>query len=135
MRRISFAFAFVFIICFSVYGGEFPVFKLPSSLNYNLFNYSYTVPTLANEKEKNQIKSVSKELNMNIYGIFISDGKRVVLINDRILKKGDKIDGYLIKKITNNEVIFAKGNSVVTERLNMPGSNKVIFDNNTIKSN
>ncbi len=135
MKKIMFVVYLAFIASLSAYGDEFPIFKLPSNLHYNLFNYSYTPPGLSNEQESKKLNSVSKELNMNIYGIFISDGKRVVLIDDKILKEGDKIDGYLIEKITDSEVIFSKGNKVVTKKLTLPGAKKVIFDNNTIKNN
>ncbi len=134
MKKIMFIVSLVFVASLPTYGDEFPIFKLPPNLHYNLFNYSYTPPSLSNKQESKKLNYVSKELKMNIYGIFVSDGKRVVLINDKILKEGDKIDGYLIKKITDSEVIFSKGNRNITKKLALPGTEKVIFDNNTIKS-
>jgi len=127
--------SFLIFLSVNVYGDNLPAFKIPANENYELFVYSYTGPSIV-EEEVNQKKEVSKvkNLGLKIYGIFISDGKRVVLIGDKILKEGDIIKGYIVKKIESDRVEFVKGNNVIVKKLKSFGSNGVFLDNNTIKS-
>ncbi len=134
MKKLILVISLMFL-CAYAYGDNLPVFKIPSNEAYDLFNYSYSSPNaVTNEAGKKQESKTSKNLGLKIYGIFISDGEKVVLIGDKILKEGDVINGYTVKKINDNEVVLAKGNSVIVEKLTLSEYNGVLFDNNTIKS-
>ncbi|WP_025270337.1 hypothetical protein [Hippea sp. KM1] len=85
---------------------KLPVFHIPPNNKYNLFNYTYSPPI----KPQNTTQSSEPSSpDINISGIFLSGGKRVVLIDYQILKEGDKIKGYTIEKILDGKVILSKG--------------------------
>jgi len=74
-----------------------------------------TAPLLEPFKSKEQ----SEAPGFTLTGIFFSAGERYALINNRIMKKGDTIDGARVKEITANNV-----------ELDFEGSNIKLSTNN-----
>ncbi len=124
--------AYLFALYSLAWGVEIPLFKLPSNDRYKLFEYNPNVSTQVNVQKKQAIKK-NTNTGLKIYGIFISDGKRVVLIGDKIYKEGQKVGDYTIKEIKNDRIILLKGSREIVEHLEQQ-SNPVKFQNNTIET-
>lgn len=58
-----------------------------------------------------------RALKLNLYAISIKDNNSVALINDRIVKIGDMIAGYTLKKINKKSVVLTDGAKAITLKL------------------
>lgn len=73
--------------------------------------------------KKVELKRVTKSarkkrtLKLHLYAISIKDNNSVALINDRIVKIGDMISGYTLKKIYKKSVLLSNGAKTITLKL------------------
>lgn len=58
-----------------------------------------------------------RSVRLNLYAISIKDNNSVALINDRIVKIGDMIGGYTLKKINKKSVLLTDGAKAITLKL------------------
>jgi len=75
------------------------------------------------EGEEKVIKPIIVEEppNFNITGIVYSKEKSYILVNERIIKNGDEIDGFILKEIYPEYVIFKKNGKYY--RMGIGGNN------------
>jgi len=132
MKKYALLLFVLSVSCSFAWGVEIPLFKLPSNGRYKLFEYNPNISIQVNIQKKQAIKK-NTNIGLKIYGIFISGGKRVVLIGDKIYKEGQKVGDYTIKEIKNDRIILLKGSREIVEHLEQQ-SNPVKFQNNTIET-
>ncbi|AEA34108.1 hypothetical protein [Hippea maritima] len=129
MRLLFLAFI-IFFITPLAFGGGFPIFKLPSNEKYKLFEYS---PEKEIQNKNIKIQKKKPDFEFKIYGVFISDGQKIVLIGKKIYKEGDKIGDYTIKKIENSKVVLSKDSREIVKTISND-TNPLLFDNDTLKT-
>ncbi len=120
------------LIFFSIesYAINIPVFNLPPN-NYRLFTHHNEIPS--NNMPGKQSITPQQQNNITISGIFQSQGEYFVLINHKVCKKGDTVEGFTIKNIDNNKVVFVKNGVETTKTLNK-APNIVFFTDDTISN-
>ena len=64
-----------------------------------------------------QVTKKKRTIKLNLYAISIKDNNSVALINDRIVKIGDMIAGYTLKKINKKSVVLTDGAKAITLKL------------------
>lgn len=70
------------------------------------------------KKKAVRIFKKTKTINLRLHAVSMKDNNSVALINDKIVKIGDMISGYTLKKINKKQVILSDGQKTITLKLN-----------------
>ncbi len=130
MKRTFFVVILLLLLNINAYPVDFPLFNPPPN-DYKLFKLNNEIKNQPQQTEK-QIKAPSSNLSIN--GIFKSQGQYFALINHKVCKKGDTVNGYTIKSIENNKVVLVKNGEESTLILNST-PNIIFFSNDTVSDN
>ncbi len=130
MKKLVVVFFVFTIFCSNSHALDVPLFNMPPN-NYQVFIH----------KEQLQFKetlNTQKQININtnnisISGIFKSGERYFVLIDHKVYKRGDKVNGYTIVKIENNSVTFQK-NGIESKKTLNASHNIILFTNDTISN-
>jgi len=68
-------------------------------------------------KKEARVTKKKRTIRLHLYAISIKDNNSVALINDRIVKIGDMIAGYTLKKINKKSVVLMDGAKALTLKL------------------
>jgi len=114
----------------SAYCANIPVFNMPPD-DYKIFSHKEISQKETQTQQNNAASQIPSSLSIS--GIFKSQGKYFVLINHKVCKKGDTVEGYTIKSIENNKVVFVKNGVESVKTLN--STPKFIFFSDDTVSN
>ena len=128
--RVKAALFLVLFFSVSAYCANIPVFNMPPD-DYKIFSHNEMSQKETQAQQSSEASQISS--NLSISGIFKSQGKYFVLINHKVCKKGDTVDGYTIKSIESNKVVFVKNGVESTETLNKT-PNIIFFSDDTVSN-
>ena len=114
----------------SAYCANIPVFNMPPD-DYKIFSHN----EMSQKETQAQQNSENSEIpsDLSISGIFKSQGEYFALINHKVCKKGDTVEGYTIKSIENNKVVFVKNGVESTKTLSTT-PNIIFFSDDTVSN-
>ena len=69
------------------------------------------------KKKAVRVVKKTKTVNFKLHAVSMKDNNSVALINDKIVKIGDMISGYTLKKINKKQVILSDGQKTITLKL------------------
>ncbi len=109
-----------------------PIFNLPAN-DYPVIRYQ-SIPKTVPVTHLNRKTTPKPVLQLPISGVFSSSKGKYVLINHRIFREGDTVNGYRIIEITNSRVVFKRGKRIYTEKLESTGG-IIFYDHRVVSDN
>ncbi len=128
--RVKVALFLLLFFSTSAYCANIPVFNMPPD-DYKIFSHKEISQKNTQAQQNNEASQIPSDLSIS--GIFKSQGEYFVLINHKVCKKGDTVEGYTIKSIENNKVVFVKNGVESTKTLSTT-PNIIFFSDDTVSN-